>query len=151
MLLLTNLYFFSCVYSLIEMNKEAHELKFTFCELLNENRTFAMKVHLIKEKTIRDYVPANAGSSIPFIEWLSKAKKADWEKPADIKKTFPSADLLGKGSSRVVFDIGGNNYRMICKYAFGEISVRLYVCWIGTHGEYDKVCNGNKQYTVSGY
>lgn len=110
-----------------------------------------MKVHLIKEKTIRDYVFANAASKTPFTDWLSKAKKADWEMPADIKKTFPSADLLGKSSLRVVFDIGGNNYRMICKYAFGEDSVRLYVCWIGTHGEYDKLCNDSKQYTVFAY
>lgn len=27
---------------------------------------------------------------------------------------------------------------MICKYAFGETEARLYVCWIGTHGEYKK-------------
>ena len=87
-----------------------------------------MKVRLIKEKTIRDYVMANAHSKTPFIEWLSKARKADWKTPSDMKRTYPSADLLGKSSCRVVFDIGGNNYRMICKYAFGERSVRLYVC-----------------------
>ena len=86
-----------------------------------------MKIHLIKEKTIRDYVPKNVSSKIPFEEWLSKIKRADWNKPADIKNTFSAADLLGKGSLRVVFDIGGNNYRMICKYAFGEdISVYMY-------------------------
>ena len=111
-----------------------------------------MKVHLIKEKTIRDYVVVNAGRKIPFAEWLSKVKQAEWKVPEDIKATFASADLLGKSSSwRVVFDIGGNNYRMICKYAFGETSARLYVCWIGTHAEYDKLCNDNKQYTVSRY
>jgi len=37
-----------------------------------------------------------------------------------IKYTFGTTDLLGKGSNRVCFDIGGNNYRMICKIAFGE-------------------------------
>jgi mRNA interferase HigB len=79
-----------------------------------------MKIHLIKEKTIRNYVLGNVTSKIPFEEWLSKLKKADWNKPTDIKRTFGSADLLGKGSLRVVFDIGGNNYRLISKYAFGE-------------------------------
>ncbi len=107
-----------------------------------------MRLHLIKEKTIRGYVMENAASKASFVEWLSKARKADWEAPADIKTTFPTSDLLGKSSLRVVFDNGGNNYRMICKYAFGEASVRLYVCWIGTHAEYDKLCDGNKQYTV---
>jgi len=107
-----------------------------------------MKVHLIKEKTIREYTLKNAGSKIPLEEWLSKVKKADWEKPADIKSTFSAADLLGKSSLRVMFDIGGNNYRMICKYAFGESNIRLYVCWIATHGKYDELCDKKEQYTV---
>lgn len=110
-----------------------------------------MKVHIIKEKTIREFVWANAGSKVPFNDWLSKAKKAEWEKPVDIKKTFPAVDLLGKSSLRLVFDIGGNNYRMICKYTFGKVSVRLYVCWIGTHSEYNGLCNSNMQYTVFVY
>ena len=107
-----------------------------------------MKVHLIKENTIRKFVLANAGSKIPLEDWLSKLKTANWEKPTDIKKTFPATDLLGKSSSRVVFDIGGNNYRMIGKYIFGVKAVRLYVCWIGMHSQYDKLCNNNEQYLV---
>ena len=107
-----------------------------------------MKVHLIKEKTIEHFTLANAGSRISFDDWLSKLKTVSWEQPADIKKMFPSADLLGKGSLRVVFDIGGNNYRMICRYVFGKAYLRLYVCWIGTHGEYDKLCKNNQQYSV---
>lgn len=80
-----------------------------------------------------------------------KIKTADWEKPEDIKMTFNSADPLGKGSHRVIFDIAGNNYRMICKYAFGEHEVHLFVCWIGTHAEYTKLCGKNEQYTINLY
>jgi len=90
-------------------------------------------------------------SRSPFTEWLSKVKSATWAKPADIKATFGSVDLLGKSSNRVVFDIEGNNYRMICKYAFGENQVHLFVCWIGTHAEYDELCDDNLQYTASDY
>lgn len=79
-----------------------------------------MRVHLIKEKTIRQFALNYPASKVPFEEWLGKVKHADWETPEDIFSTFPSADLLGRGSNRVVFDIGGNNFRMICKYAFGE-------------------------------
>ena len=75
----------------------------------------------------------------------------DWAQPGDIPKTFGSADLLGNGSDRVVFDIAGNNYRMICKYHFGVTSVHLYIKWIGTHAEYTKLCDDNKQYTVNNY
>ena len=110
-----------------------------------------MKVHLIRKETVESYAAANPAGRSPLTEWLSKLKHADWEKPADIKATFGSADLLGKSSLRVVFDIGGNNYRMICKYAFGERQVHLFVMWIGTHAEYDECCNDNEQYTVSKY
>lgn len=110
-----------------------------------------MKVHLIKKGTIEDYVVKHARSRSSFNIWLAIQKIADWEKASDIKKTFGSADILGKGSDRVVFDIGGNDYRMICSYSFGEKNVHLYICWIGTHAEYDKLCSNNHQYTVNSY
>ena len=110
-----------------------------------------MKVHLIKEKTIRDYIAEHAGSKISFEDWLSKVKLADWELPGDIKNSFPGADLLGKGSFRVVFDIAGNRFRMICKYGFGDSEVHLFVCWIGTHSKYDTLCKEGQQYTVNAY
>ncbi len=110
-----------------------------------------MRVHLIKKQTIEDFVRQNARSRPSFEEWLNKLKYADWEKPTDMQGTFGSADLLGKSSSRIVFNIGGNTYRMICKYAFGEGEVHLFICWIGTHTEYDELCDNNEQYTISDY
>jgi len=110
-----------------------------------------MKVHLIKKQSIQEYVQKNAQSRIPFSEWLTAINYADWGEPGDIQKTFGSADLLGKGSNRVVFDIGGNNYRMICKYHFGATEVHLFICWIGTHAHYDKLNNKKQQYTISLY
>ena len=110
-----------------------------------------MKVHLIKEKTIRDYIAGNSSSKTSLEEWLLKIKLADWATTEDIVQTFPSADFLGNSSSRVIFDIAGNKYRMICKYSFGSTSARLYVCWMGTHAEYDRLCKQLKQYTVFDY
>lgn len=110
-----------------------------------------MKVHLIKRQTIEDFVKANVQSRSSFEDWLEKIKHADWMSPADMPATYGSADLLGNGSNRIVFNIGGNNYRMICKYVFGEKQVHLFVCWIGTHSAYDKLCNKNEQYTVNIY
>lgn len=107
-----------------------------------------MKVHLVGKKTIESYVRANSRSRSSFGDWLGKLKYADWIKPADIKLTFGSADLLGKSSGRVVFSIGGNNYRIICKYAFGDKQVHLFICWIGTHAEYDELCDNDEQYIV---
>ena len=124
---------------------------FSSCELLINNIIFVMKIHLIRKETIEEFARQNSQSRIPLKEWLSKIKYADWESPEDIKHTFPGTDLLGNGSNRVVFDIGGNNYRLIGKYGFGERQVHLFVCWIGTHAEYDKLCESNKQYLISIY
>ncbi|MEZ5045665.1 MAG: type II toxin-antitoxin system HigB family toxin [Chitinophagaceae bacterium] len=108
-----------------------------------------MKVHLIKKQSIEEYATQNSMSRVPFSEWLTKVKYADWNNPMDILNTFPSADLLGDGSERVIFDIGGNNYRLIGKYFFGNKQVHLFICWIGTHAEYDKICKDSKQYTIN--
>jgi len=78
-------------------------------------------------------------------------KNADWETANEILGTFRSADLLGKGTNRIIFDVGGNNYRILCKYQFGEGMVHLFVLWIGTHAEYDKLCAEEKQYTIEQY
>lgn len=110
-----------------------------------------MRVHLIRKETIETFAISNSRSRSSLHEWLAKIKYADWLTPADMKETFASTDLLGRGSGRVVFDIAGNSYRIICKYAFGEKSVHLFVCWIGTHAQYDQLCNNSQQYFVSLY
>lgn len=110
-----------------------------------------MKVHLIKKQSIEDFVLKNARSRSSFEIWLSIIKRVDWNEPNEITTTFNSADILGNGSERVVFNIGGNNYRLICKYHFGNTRVHLFIKWIGTHAEYTKICNEGKQYQVDIY
>lgn len=44
-----------------------------------------------------------------------------------------------------------SRYRMICKYVFGQKQVHLFISWIGTHAEYDELCDKNKQYTITDY
>ncbi|WP_151089162.1 type II toxin-antitoxin system HigB family toxin [Hymenobacter baengnokdamensis] len=109
-----------------------------------------MKVHLIKRQTVEDYAAHHARVR-SFTLWLTAVKYAEWNTPADIQQTFGSADLLGNGSSRVVFDIGGNHHRLIARYVFGKQQVHLFVCWVGTHAEYDKLCAKGEQYTVNLY
>jgi len=107
-----------------------------------------MKAHLIKKQSIEDYVLKNAKSRASFEIWLSIIKRVDWNEPNEIITTFNSADILGKGSDRVVFNIGGNNFRLICKYFFGKVRVHLFIKWIGTHAEYTKLCKEGKQYEI---
>jgi mRNA interferase HigB len=101
-----------------------------------------MKVHLIKKQTIEDYAIQNAGSRLSLNMWLNILKYADWEFPENIQETFRSADLLGKGR---------NKYKMICKYAFGHTQVHLFVCWLGTHDAYSRLCKQNMQFDVNNY
>ena len=110
-----------------------------------------MKVHLIKKKTIEDYILANAGARAGFAIWLRILKGADWVNTNDILKSFTNADILGNGTKRVVFDIGGNKYRCICDYSFGEKFFHIFINWIGTHAEYSKVCEKSNQYIISIY
>ena len=110
-----------------------------------------MRVRLIKRKSIEDFAARNARSRSSFRIWLQIIKSADWSEPGDILQSFRSADLLGNGSDRIIFDIAGNNYRMMCKYHFGDTRIHLYIKWIGTHAEYTELCKNNKQYSVNIY
>ncbi len=61
-------------------------------------------------------------------------KECQWRAPQDIKERYPSASFLNK--NRVIFNIKGNNYRLVVKVRYqNEIVV---VEWVGTHAEYDK-------------
>ncbi len=66
-----------------------------------------MKVHLIKKQTLEDFSSQHPGSKASLEDWSQKVRLSDWEQPGDIKRTFNTADLLGKGTNRTVFDIGG--------------------------------------------
>ena len=67
--------------------------------------------------------------------WHDEAKKAAWRTPAEIKAKYRSASIL-KGN-RVVFNIKGNDYRLVVKvnYDYGIV----YVRFVGTHRQYDAI------------
>lgn len=67
--------------------------------------------------------------------WEGKVKAAKWTSPADIKSEFSTASFVAK--NRVVFNIGGNKYRLIVAIAY-RIGV-VYIKFIGTHAAYDAV------------
>jgi len=66
---------------------------------------------------------------------VSVAKAADWSKPTDIKEMFRSADILA--NDRVVFNIGGNKYRLVVAVHYR--GKRVYIRFVGTHAEYDRI------------
>ena len=68
-------------------------------------------------------------------DWFSKTQEAQWNCFADVKNTFHSVDAVG--SRRYVFNIRGNNYRLVAIILF--VPKFVYVRFIGTHAEYDKL------------
>ena len=68
-------------------------------------------------------------------EWYEKTENADWNNFAQIKQTFNSADSVG--NNRVVFNIKGNQYRLITLVLF-KIKM-VYIRFIGTHKEYEDI------------
>ena len=63
------------------------------------------------------------------------AEDAEWHNFSDIRADFPDADYVG--NQHYVFNIRGNNYRLVVviKFTIG----RLFIRFVGTHGEYDKI------------
>ncbi|RYY54459.1 MAG: type II toxin-antitoxin system HigB family toxin [Chitinophagaceae bacterium] len=112
---------------------------------------FYMRVHVISKSSLRDFVLIHSQALSSVADWSDKIRFARWNKPSDIIHTFPKADILGRGSARMVFNLGGNEFRLICQYVFGESEVHLYVCWIGKHEEYTRLCQQNKQYSINRY
>ncbi len=67
--------------------------------------------------------------------WYHEVKKADWNSWTDIKKKYRSASPLR--DSRVVFNIGGNKYRLVVKINYPAKIV--FIRFVGTHKEYDSI------------
>jgi mRNA interferase HigB len=65
--------------------------------------------------------------------WLYLVTRAEWRTPDDVKAAYPKASILK--ASRVVFNIKGNDYRLIARlqYQAGIVAIRFF----GTHAEYD--------------
>ena len=66
--------------------------------------------------------------------WLDIVSRAQWRNPEDVKASYPKASILK--ASRVVFNIKGNDYRLIAglQYQAGVLAIRFF----GTHAEYDR-------------
>ncbi len=92
-------------------------------------------MRIVAIKVLRDFWILHPDSKSHLEAWIDEARKADWKQPSDIKAMFRSASILK--NRRVVFNIKGNDYRLIVAvaYRFGA----LYIKFIGTHAEYDAI------------
>ncbi len=79
--------------------------------------------------------PGRHDAEQPLLAWAHVVRAADWSNPTDVKRMFRSADILPGG--RVIFDIGGNKYRLVAAVHYR--GKRVYIRFVGTHAEYDRI------------
>lgn len=92
-------------------------------------------MRIVAVKIFRDFWIRYPASNPHLEAWVDEARKAEWKRPSDIKAMFRNASILK--NRRVVFNIKGNDYRLIVAmaYRFGAI----YIKFIGTHADYDTI------------
>jgi mRNA interferase HigB len=100
-----------------------------------------LAVRVIARKTLRRFIEALKGSrdqkavKSALDSWFHEALRANWTSPADVVKAYANASIVGP--DRVVFNIKGNDYRLVV-----AINYRLqivFIKWIGSHADYDKI------------
>ena len=87
------------------------------------------------KELLHKYVIRHANVRSALQHWIDIVEKAEWESFNELKMDFPSVDYVGNG--RYVFNIKGNDHRLIVIILFAERY--LNVRYIGTHAEYDKI------------
>jgi len=92
-------------------------------------------MRIFSRSTLREFWDTHADAKQPLLAWFGEAKKADWKKPADILNQYSNARIIGK--DRAVFDIKGNDYRLVVSIRYDKGLV--FIRFVGTHAEYDKI------------
>ncbi len=92
-------------------------------------------MRIIAKRTLREYWLTHPPAEFPLLDWYQETSRADWSTPNEVKATYGNASIIA--NNRVVFNIKGNDYRLITEidYAFKLV----FIIWVGTHAEYDKI------------
>lgn len=90
---------------------------------------------IIKISTLEKFWLLYPRAEQPLKAWIDEARRARWQTPNDIKAQYKAASILK--NNRVVFNIKGNDYRLIVSvfYPAGWV----YIKFIGTHEQYDLI------------
>ncbi len=94
-----------------------------------------LSLRVIAKKALREFWTKHGDCEQQLKAWYRETEKSKWRNTNEIKKAYPSASILGE--NRVVFNIKGNNYRLIVKINFHY--QMTWIRFIGTHKEYDRI------------
>lgn len=93
-------------------------------------------MQVIARRTLREFWAKHPRSEVPLVTWYAVVAKANWNAPEDIKRMFgTNVDFVG--DNRVIFDIGGNKYRLVVRVSYRF--KRVLIKFVGTHADYDKI------------
>ena len=98
-------------------------------------------MRVIARSTLREFIETLKGTKnyapvkSALDAWFHEVEAANWKNPAEVKAAYANASILG--DDRVVFNIKGNDYRLVVKINYKYRVV--YVRFVGTHAEYDKI------------
>lgn len=93
-------------------------------------------MQVIARRALKEFWEREPKAESPLRTWYAIADKAAWTGPSDIKVQFgTNVDFVG--DNRVIFDIGGNKYRLVVHFAYAF--QRALIKFVGTHKEYDKI------------
>ena len=98
-------------------------------------------MRVIARRTLREFIEARAGHrDQPALKaaldaWFAEVRRARWTSSADVRRLYASASVVS--SDRIVFNIKGNDYRLVAAVDFEKGIV--WIKWLGTHAEYDRI------------
>jgi len=94
-------------------------------------------MRIIKEKTLSNYCRLGKYKQAeePLKVWIYEVKYSTWNNANELKAKYRSASIIS--SKRVVFNIKGNDYRLIVDVEY-KLKI-VFIVWFGTHREYDKI------------
>ena len=98
-------------------------------------------MRIIARRTLREFVKGRRGYKdqaalkAALDAWFDEVRKARWSSAADVKRSYATASIVS--ADRIVFDIKGNDYRLVVPTDFDKGIV--WIKWIGTHKNYDKI------------
>jgi len=90
-------------------------------------------MHVVSHKAIRIFCEEYPEARNALDYWYKVARRATWANFVEVKQTFNTADFV---APYVVFDVGGNRYRLIAEINFDRRM--LFIRGIMTHKEYGK-------------
>lgn len=98
--------------------------------------TYLSAMQALSRAALRAFWQRHPAAEKPLRVWLAIAEHASWTGPSDMKAAFgTNVDFVG--DSRVIFDIGGNKFRLVVHVAYRYR--RVLVKFVGTHSEYDRI------------